>query len=340
MAREYRQQHRMSRAAWVVCACLAVTAMAPAAKAQTKLTVAKVANDFALAMVDYGNTIGTFKRNGLDVDVVLITQAKMIQAVVAGSVDMAVASGATLAFIPKGAPLTGVAALSGPPTILALVVQPNGGITSMDQLRNRTVAITNQGSLTDWAVSQIAVHENWAPWAIRRVSVGDTMARIATLRTGAVDAAVVDIAAALELEARGEGKILVNFGDLIKTFQNQIIYASDKTIHGNPDAVRAFIRAWFETVDHARAHRDETIAFAEQELGVKPEVAARVYDTLMPGDFFSRDGRFDPAVLKAMSQSFVDMKLTDHALDLSQYVTEQFLPKSGDGAASGASPTH
>jgi NitT/TauT family transport system substrate-binding protein len=320
-----------SRVAWIFCACLvacsASAGMPSGARADSKLAVAKVANDFALMMVDYGNKLGTFQNNGLDVEVTQITQAKMIQAVVAGSIDMALASGAALAFMPKGAPLKGVAALSGPPSILVLVVRPDGSITALDQLRGRIVAVTNQGSLTDWAVSQIALHENWAPSEITRVAVGDTMARVATLRASAVDAAVIDLATALELEERGQAKILVNFGDLVNEFQNQIIYASDKVIHDNPDAVRGFNRGWFETLDYARSHKSETSAFAEQELGVRPDIAGRVYDTLMPGGFFSRDGKFDPATLKAMSRSFVEMKLLDQEIDLSQYVTDQFLPK-------------
>jgi len=320
----------MSRKAFVACLLLALSATAAAsqAAAQTKLSVAKVANDFALSMADYGNKLGTFQKNGLAVTVSEITQAKMIQATIGGSVDIALASGATLAFAAKGAPLTGVAALSGPPSILVLVVAPKSPITSIDQLRHRTVAVSNLGSLTDWAVSRIALHEHWPSADIKRVSVGDTGARIATLRTGAADAAVVDIAAAFNLEERGEAKILVNFGDLIAKFQNQIVYASNALIKKNPDAVRAFVRAWLQTVAYARAHRDETVAFAQKQLGVTPVVAARVYATLMPGGFFSKDGRFDPDVLKAMSQGFVEMKLLKSDQDLTQYVTDQFLPKS------------
>jgi NitT/TauT family transport system substrate-binding protein len=318
----------MSRVAWIFCACLALAgAPASSASANIKLAVAKVASDFALMMVDYGNKLGTFQNNGLDVEVTQITQAKMIQAVVAGSIDMALGSGAVLAFVPKGAPLTGVAALSGPPSILVLVVRPDGPITAMDQLRGRIVAVTNQGSLTDWAVSQIALHENWAPSEITRVSVGDTMARVATLRAGDVQAAVIDLATALELEQRGQARILVNFGDLIGKFQNQIIYASDNLIRSNPDAVRNFNRGWFATLDYARAHKSETVAFAQQALGVGPDIASRVYDKLMPAGFFSTDGRFDTAILKSMSKSFVEMKLLDQDTDLSRFVTEQFLPK-------------
>ena len=320
----------MARKAALTCLCLVLAAIAPASKAaaQTKLAVAKVANDFALSMVDYGNKLGTFQKHGLAVAVSRITQAKMVQAVIGGSVDMALASGATLAFAAKGAPLTGVAALSGPPSILVLVVDAQSPIKSLDQLRNRTVAVSNLGSLTDWSVSQIALHEQWPTSDIKRVSVGNTAARIATLRTGAADGAVVDIATALNLEEHGQAKILVNFGDLISKFQNQIIYASDKLIKDNPDAVRGFVSAWFATIDYARSHKSETVAFAQQELGVTPTVASRVYDELMPGSFFSKDGRFDPAILKTMSQNFMEMKLLDHDVDLSQYVTSRFLPKA------------
>ncbi len=158
--------------------------------------------------------------------------------------------------------------------------------------------------------------------------MGSTGARIAALRTGAADAAVVDIAAAFNLEERGEAKILVNFGDLIAKFQNQIVYASNNLIKNKPDAVRAFVRAWFQTIAYARTHRDETVAFAQKQLGVTPVIATRVYATLMRGGFFSRDGRFDPAVLKAMSQNFVEMKQLKADVDLSQYVTDRFLPKT------------
>jgi len=59
---------------------------------------------------------------------------------------------------------------------------------------------------------------------------------------------------------------------------------------------------------------------------VRASVADKVYDELMLSKFFSLDGKFDPEVLKLMSKSFVELKLADRELDLSQYVTEQFLP--------------
>jgi NitT/TauT family transport system substrate-binding protein len=294
--------------------------------AVTPLAVAKVANDFALIMGDYGNKLGTFQRAGVDPEISLITQAKMVQASIAGSIDMALASGATLAFAAKGAPLKAVAALSGPVSILVLVVRPDNSIPDVDALRGRTVAVSNLGSLTDWAVSQIAISKGWSAGDIKRVGVGDTPARIAALRAGNADAAVIDIASALGLQERGQAKILLNFGDVTKNFQNQIIYATDKAIAEKPDAVRAFVKGWFATIDYARQNKAPTVSFAAQELGVQPSVADKVYDELMPSDFFSTDGVIAPKTLKAMSKSFVELKLLPKESDLSRFVTDRFLP--------------
>jgi ABC-type nitrate/sulfonate/bicarbonate transport system substrate-binding protein len=321
-----RRLRCVALAAAVVCSVLSSFVLSSPASAQTRLEVAKVANDFALIMGDYGNELGTFKKHGVDPRMTLITQAKMVQAVVAGSIDIALASGAALAFSTKGAPLKAVAALSGPPSILVLVVRPDGPVKTMADLRGRMAAVTNTGSLTDWAISQIAIHQKWDPSEIKRVSVGDTPARIATLKTGNADAAVVDIATALDLVERGEVRILVRFGELISKFQNQIIYASDKAIETKPESVRGYVRGWFETVSHARMHKAETVAFAQEALGVRQSVAEKVYDELMPSNFFSRDGKFDPATLKLMSKSFVELKLLASEQDLSQFVDERFLP--------------
>jgi len=307
-------------------ATFAISAFPAPARAATSLTVAKVAEDFALMMGDFGAKLGIHKRNGLDLDFVLITQAKMVQALVAGSIDVALASGATLAFAAKGAPLKAVAALSGPPAIIVLVVRPDNSITALDQLRGRTVAVTNFGSLTDWAVSQIAVSKGWGLTEIKRVSVGDTPARVATLKTRDADAAVIDIAAALDLEERGDAKILLNFGDLITTFQNQIVFASDQVIKDRPEAVRSFVKGWFETIDYAKQRKPETVAFAQEALGVRASVAAKVYDQLMPSQFFSTDGVIDPRTLAVMSKGFVELKLLPREQDLSQFVTDRFLP--------------
>lgn len=299
------------------------------AGAQTKLTVGKVANDFALSMGDFGQSQGIFKKYDLELEFPVITPAKMVQAMLAGSVDVAMAGGNTILFAAKGAPIKAIAALDGPPKMLVLTVAKDSKVKSADDLKGKTVAISNKGSLTDWAVSQLAVSKNWPDSSITRAAIGSTPARVAAVRAGAADAAVIDIAAGLDLEGRGEGKILMNFGDVIKDYQNQIVFASDKAIKEKPEAIKKYLAGLFETLAYARTHPKETVAYAEQELKVSQATAQKVYDELMakPG-FFSTDGRIDPKTLAAMSKDFEETKHLPKAVDLTAYVDASFLPQA------------
>ena len=319
------QLRRATTAAALMLTALVAGWVLPAS-AETKLTVSKAAADPALVMADWGKELGIFKKHDLDITVPTIVQAKMVQAVIGGSVDMALASGATLAFIAKGAPLKAVAALSGPPRILVLVVRPDENLASPDQLRGHTIAITNFGSLTDWAVSQFVKSKGWNKDAVKLVAIGRTPAIIAAMKAKNVDGGVIDIGAALNLEEHGDAKILVQFGDIIKNFQNQVIYASDKIIKDNPAAVKNFLAAWFETIAYAKSHKAETVAYLQKTIRYSPSVANKAYDELFATDFFSTDGVIDPKTIAAMTENFIEQKQVAPGVDLMQYVTADFLP--------------
>lgn len=297
------------------------------AGAQTKLVVAKVADDFALTIGEFGNSVGIFKKRGLDVEFPLITSAKMVQAMLSGSIDMSLASANTLVYAAKGAPIKGVSALDGPPKMLVLAVNKNSKIKTPDDLKGKTVAITNKGAQTDWAVSQLAASKGWDDASIARAALGTTAARVAAIRAGVADATVIDLTAALALEDRGEGNILMNFGDVITNYQNQMVFASDAAIKDKPEAIKQFLTGLLETLDYARAHPKETIAFTEQNMNVSHNVAQKVYDELVakPG-FFTVDGRFDKKALQAMSKDFFDSKHLAQEVDLTAYLDQSLLP--------------
>ena len=320
---------RIAKSAVPASLAIALGCVLPAAaKAQTKLVVAKVANDFALVMGDYGKSLGMFKKHNLDVDFPLIQSAKAVQAMIAGSVDMTMGSGGLLLFAAKGAPMKVVAALDGPPSMLVLVVASDSKIKTSDDLKGKTIAISRKGSLTDWAVAQLARAKGWPESAIKHAAIGKTGARIAALRAGAADASVIDVAAASELETKHQARIVMNFSEVIHDFQNQVVYASDAAIKNKPAAVKAYVAGLFDTLAYGRTHKKSVVDFMSKQLKVSDAVAGRVYDQLMgkPG-FFSTDGKIDPNTLKAMSANFVALKRLPHEVDLAKYVDTSFLPK-------------
>lgn len=93
----------------------------------------------------------------------------------------------------------------------------------------------------------------------------------------------------------------------------------------NPQAVRAFLKGWFETIAYERAHRDETIAYAVKAMRRSPAIETREYDLVMQE--FSADGKFQASALTVMARSFVELGQLDSEPDLTKYYTEEFLPK-------------
>ena|SRR5690348_8679299 len=106
---------RLTRATPRRIACVAAVAItvafvfAPAARAEDQLRVAKGGSRaFSFMILDVGIQSGVFKKHGLDIEASGIDgAARLHQAMVAGSVDIALGAGTDIAFIAKGSPEIG-----------------------------------------------------------------------------------------------------------------------------------------------------------------------------------------------------------------------------------------
>ncbi len=157
-----------------------------------------------------------------------------------------------MAFIVKGSPIKGVAAMAGPPLLLAIVVRPDGPKTPAD-LKGKTVSVSTAGSLTYWLVSETSRRQGWGPNGINIAPMGAMPGQIAALKRGDIDGAIMDIGNAFDLEKRGEGRILVRFNE-IKDFHIHVIFATDKLIAGRPEVGARVPR---RLVRHHRLHAPE-----------------------------------------------------------------------------------
>jgi NitT/TauT family transport system substrate-binding protein len=281
---------------------------------------------FSFVPIDVGIQTGIFKKNGLDIQEASFGgDAKVQQAMAADSIDIGLGSGPGLAFIVKGSPVKGIAAMAGPPLLFALVVRNNGSVKSVDDLKGRKVGVSTVGSVTSCIISEVSRQKGWGNDGMIRVAVGNDASRVAALKAKALDAAIVNLAVALNYVERGQGRIILRFGKLVKHFHIHVIFATDKAIKEKPAALRAFLKAWFETIRYMRAHKKETVKIAMQVMNTDAKITARIYDELMP--MFSNDGRFDPQALAVLRSSFVEMKTLPKEPDMSKLVTEAYLPK-------------
>src|SRR5580692_2670530 len=117
---------------WTAGAIAAALVYAGTASAQTTLRLGKAqANQFAFVPADVGVDTGIFKKHGLDLEISSFSgDAKEMQALTAGSLDIALGGGPALATIVKGVPMKAVAAEANAPNTILLVVLKDGPIKS------------------------------------------------------------------------------------------------------------------------------------------------------------------------------------------------------------------
>src|SRR5262249_14978632 len=276
--------------------------------------------------LDVGVRTGRFKKYGNDIEIANFGgDAKLQQAMAADSIDIALGSGPGLAFIVKGSPVKGIAAMAGPAPLVALGVRNDDTVKSVDDLKGRKIGVSTVGSVTSWIISEVSRQRGWGFDGITQVPVGENAARVAAVRSKALDGCIVDLASALNYVQRGDGRILLRFGDLVKDFHIHVIFATDKIIAEKPQALRVFLAGWFETIRLMRKDKQMSVEIAADVMGTDAQTAAQIYDELMP--MFSDTGRFDPKALAVLRRSFVEMKTLPDEPDMSKLYTEAFLLK-------------
>jgi NitT/TauT family transport system substrate-binding protein len=317
----------MKPAVRLVAAVAAALLLSGAAQAQTKLRVGKAqANQFAFVPTDIGVDAGIFKKRGLDLEVSAFGgDARMMQALTADGIDIALGGGPALATIVKGTPMKAVAALADAPNTIMTVVMKDGPIKSAADLKDKPVSVSTAGSLTYWLTMQLSQSQGWGPAGIKITPLGASNAQIAALKTNQIAGVTTDSVTVYKFVEEGGGRILVKYGDRVKDFHVHIIYASDKLIKENPKALRDFLAGWLETIAFMRNNKDKAIEMAAKLTEVSKSVATEGYNDTMP--IFSATGKFNPKALDVLGESFVELKLLPSKPDMAKLVTEEFLPK-------------
>jgi ABC-type nitrate/sulfonate/bicarbonate transport system substrate-binding protein len=279
----------------------AVPARAQEQKLEKVRLAKSVTTAFYFAGIDVGIAAGIWKDVGLDLEVVNLTgEARFHQAMAAKSIDGGFASGPGMAFSVKGAPDHAVAAIANQPQNLGLVVLNNSKVQSLDQLKGARIGITSTGSLSDWLARMLSEKQGWGPDGVRTVALGNFTSRYAAMRTGELDATTSTMEG-VQLELKGEGKILTNFGNIVPHFHTHVINMRDDIIKEHPEVVRKVVEAWKRIAVYMRDHPDETIKIVAKAVNLPEAVVRKDYSNEMA--MMNYDGSFSRQALQVVAQS-------------------------------------
>lgn len=306
-------------------AILALALVAPASAAE-KLRVGKaVAFAWTFTPLDVGIQMGIFAKHGIEVEASAFNgDAKLQQGLTSDSVDIGIGSGPGMAFMVKGVPAKAVSAMAGVPRNMAVMVGYDSPIKTVDDLKGKKLGVTTVGSLTDWIGKRIGTQKGWGPAGITTVPVGGMPPARAAIKTNQIDGYIGALEIGISLEEAKEWRVITSAMPFVDHFITHVFFVREDVIAQRPQAVKAFLQGWQDTIAFMKANKVQTVEITSKVIQVAPSVIDRAYDQQI--GIFSDDLSFDPRAVAVLKQSFIEMGLLKDIPEDKAMFTTQFLP--------------
>jgi NitT/TauT family transport system substrate-binding protein len=306
-------------------AILALALVAPASAAE-KLRVGKaVAFAWTFTPLDVGIQMGIFAKHGIEVEASAFNgDAKLQQGLTSDSVDIGIGSGPGMAFMVKGVPAKAVGVMAGVPRNMAVMVGYDSPIKTVDDLKGKKLGVTTVGSLTDWIGKRIGTQKGWGPAGITTVPVGGMPPARAAIKTNQIDGYIGALEIGISLEEAKEWRVITSAMPFVDHFITHVFFVREDVIAQRPQAVKAFLQGWQDTIAFMKANKVKTVEITSKVIQVAPSVIDRAYDQQI--GIFSDDLSFDPRAVEVLKQSFIEMGLLKDIPEDKAMFTTQFLP--------------
>jgi ABC-type nitrate/sulfonate/bicarbonate transport system substrate-binding protein len=248
-------------------------APAPAERppALQKLNIAIVSPNPPFAIPWLAQETGIFARYGFDAEVPLVAGSpRVTQSLIAGDFDYAI-PGATALMRARisGADTVILATSSNRVSAFKLMVHPRSGISSLPELRGRTVAVTQYGSDADSFLRILISRVGLTSDDLTILQHGGSPQGAAALLSGNLDAAVIGGAAVGTAEQGGMTTLAVARDFNIPTAIGTIA-TTRRAIDRDRASVQRFIQAYVEAIHYYRTQRDPTIQILQKYMADLP----------------------------------------------------------------------
>ena len=248
---------------------------------------------------------GFFRAEGFDPEIIVVRSNISISALASGAVDFTMVFSAVVRAAMRGAPVKVVATFIDSPTYVML---GRPGIKDVGDLKGGRVAIGSYGSSGHLVAQLITKHFGVDPETeIKIVSLGTDGARLAALKEGVVDAALV--APPSDSEGKRMGfNVLISANEIIK-FPYMGLGTSVKKIAERPDEVKRVLKALIRANQFMISNRAEAVQILTDWARTDNQSAAAAYDATVKG--FSSTGTIPEAGLRlVIDQAKKDAKIS------------------------------
>jgi len=267
---------------------------------------------------DLGERAKIFAKHGIKVEPFYTSGGgETMQALISGSVDVAIATGAAAMFASyvKGAPIRPIGTSITGAREIFWYVKADSPIKSLKDAAAKTMAYSATGSSSNLATLKLI---KMAGVDIKPVATGTPVATFTQVMTGQVDigwsAAPFALGALQEHRIRG----VANVGDIVeyRNMSARFHIANLNFITGKPDVLKRFLAAYSETLDWMYKG-DEAVEVFSKLYNIKPTETRQTRD-----EFYTRQsldigrvGGLDQAMEDAVAYKFISKPLTKAQLD-------------------------
>jgi NitT/TauT family transport system substrate-binding protein len=303
-----------------VVAVFAVVAFAGAVRSAAAEDTLKVAvpqkGAWDAGIAELGQRGGIFKRHGLNLDILYTTAGpESIQAMIAGSIDISVASGisAALGTFAKGAPIRIISSeMTGAPD-LYWFVPADSPIHTIQDMNGKTVAFSAVGSSSNGSL--LALIQQYHLTA-KPTATGNIASTITQTMTKQVDVGFGAAPFGLDLVESGKARIVATGNDVtaLRTRAVRVNLTGAVALQNKRDQIVRFMEGYKETVDWMYSSPDALKVYGEYS-GLPANIVQRVLqlipkEALQTGQVMG----IDDVMKDAVTQKFLAAPLTPDQL--------------------------
>lgn len=260
-----------------------------------------------------------FQAEGFDAEVIQIRTALALPALMSGELDFTTSAETTIRAAISGMPLKAIGFI-GVRSSLVLVSNPR--INSVTALKGGKIAVSSLRTTTDFVARDILRHYGLNPDKdIVTFPLGSEANKIAAVKSGAVDAAIVTLPSDSIAEEQGLKK-LVFAGDFIEGLQSGLA-TSVKKINENPARVQRMARVFVRSLEFTRSRRGDAVDFIIKQWQLSRRVAESSYDLMVKT--FSPDGEAPERLVRILVDEVKRTQKIEREIALSDVVDFSFV---------------
>lgn len=244
------------------------------------------ARTVALLPVYVAQDRGFFVKEGLKTSVVHFRGgAETMQAIISGDVHVyAGGPDTTISAFDAGVKMRIIA---GVLNTMVYDIYSHPSLKTINDARGKRFAISKYGGLSDFVTRYFFKFYNFDPEKdIKILQVGSTPARLAALKSGAVDGAIID-PPLTDIAKRDGFNRLINGSEIMKDWCQNVMAVRADFIDKNRDNIKKLISGYKKAVMFVKTDREGTIKVIMDVMGVNrkdAESSYEYYESLFPAD--------------------------------------------------------